>query len=210
VSADLAEFVAWPKTPRMFRDMIVTEKIDGTNAAVMVRPLDWIGGDAPRDHETVVVRHDEAFAVGAQSRKQLIRPGKGTDNYGFAQWVHERADQLVELLGPGRHFGEWWGKSIQRGYGMPVRGFSLFNVHRHAGRSEAFDDGTFLTVVPTLYQGQFSSMAVRDCAEELHLNGSVAAPGFKDPEGIIVFHVAANRTFKYTLDGDGHKEARAE
>lgn len=32
----MMDFVPWAKTPRLFRDMTVTEKIDGTNAAVIV------------------------------------------------------------------------------------------------------------------------------------------------------------------------------
>ena len=33
------DFTEWPKTPRLFRDMIVTEKIDGTNSAVGIKPI---------------------------------------------------------------------------------------------------------------------------------------------------------------------------
>jgi hypothetical protein len=33
------EFQGWPKTPRLFRDMIVTEKIDGTNSAVIIEEV---------------------------------------------------------------------------------------------------------------------------------------------------------------------------
>ena len=32
-------FTEWPKMPRLLRDMIVTEKIDGTNAAIIVEKL---------------------------------------------------------------------------------------------------------------------------------------------------------------------------
>jgi hypothetical protein len=38
---------------------------------------------------------------------------------------------------------------------------------------------------------------------ELKQRGSVAAPGYKFPEGIVVFHVAGNVGFKMTLDNDG-------
>jgi hypothetical protein len=36
----MAEFIAWPKTQRLFRDIIVSEKIDGTNAAIHIEELD--------------------------------------------------------------------------------------------------------------------------------------------------------------------------
>ncbi|KKK97207.1 hypothetical protein LCGC14_2655100, partial [marine sediment metagenome] len=31
---------------------------------------------------------------------------------------------------------------------------------------------------------------------------SLAAPGFKEPEGIIIYHIAANQMFKKTFDHD--------
>ena len=36
------EFVEWPKTKRLFRDIVVTEKLDGTNSAIHLTPIaDW-------------------------------------------------------------------------------------------------------------------------------------------------------------------------
>jgi hypothetical protein len=59
--------------------------------------------------------------------------------------------------------------------------------------------------VPVLYEGIFRELALTEVTNSLALEGSVAAPGFMDPEGIIVYHQAARQLFKYTLDGDGHK-----
>jgi len=36
----------------------------------------------------------------------------------------------------------------------------------------------------------------------LQKHGSVAAPGFEKPEGVIVYHVAGNLYFKKTLERD--------
>lgn len=36
-------FQPWPKTPRLFREIVVTEKIDGTNAQVFIFPAKEIG-----------------------------------------------------------------------------------------------------------------------------------------------------------------------
>lgn len=175
------EFEAWPKTPRLFRDMIITEKIDGTNAAVIVT---------------------EDGEVAAQSRTRLITPGKATDNFGFAGWVHEHEDSLLQLLGPGRHFGEWWGKGIQRGYGQQERHFSLFNVGRYGHLAETDQD--LLSVVPVLYQGPFMQSAVFDALDNLEFGGSAAAPNFTGKaEGVIVYHTAARQVFKVTLENDG-------
>jgi hypothetical protein len=170
------EFQGWPKTPRLFRDIVVTEKIDGTNAAIIIT--------------------DDG--VGAQSRKRLIDPE--SDNFGFAQWVWDNSDDLVRLLGPGRHFGEWWGKGIQRGYGLDERRFSLFNTGRYGHIAE--ESGGLLHTVPVLYQGEFSTPEVEHTLNMLAGRGSQAAPGFDKPEGVVVYHAAARASFKVLLEND--------
>lgn len=173
------EFKPWGKTPRLFRDITITEKIDGTNSAI-------------------IVRHDGM--VGAQSRNRLITPGKDTDNYGFAAWVAENDYELAELLGPGHHYGEWWGQGIARRYDMDRKVFSLFNTFRH-GDIESESNG-LLRVVPTLYEGPFSSEEVRAQGERLRKYGSVASPGYMNPEGVCVHHSASNQVYKYLLTND--------
>ncbi len=44
----------------------------------------------------------------------------------------------------------------------------------------------------------------------LGAGGSVAAPGFMQPEGVIVFHVAGNFGLKRTLDKDDEPKSRAQ
>lgn len=182
------EFIAWPKTPRLFRDVTITEKIDGTNAAVIVTEL----------------------GIGAQSRNRLISPD--ADNAGFAKWVAEHADFLAATLGPGHHFGEWWGSGIQRGYGLTNGNklFSLFNTAKWAGLDASPDaDAIGLGVVPTLYIGPFDTDEIWLSLERLANFGSVAAPGFDRPEGVCIFHHASRQVFKATLDGDLPKDAVA-
>jgi len=177
----IPEFRAFPKLSRLFREVVVTEKIDGTNAQVCVL---------------------EDGRVLAGSRTRWITPED--DNFGFAAWVKAHEDELREGLGVGQHFGEWWGSGIQRKYGLDHRRFSLFNVSRWA------DDEVrpaCCHVVPTLYSGPFSEAVVRETAEMLQRSGSIAAPGFPNPEGVVAYHVHSKTTFKYTpYDGnDGHK-----
>lgn len=181
----MPEFVAWPKTPRLFRDITVTEKLDGTNAAIHFVP-----NTGPMEG---------TFTVTAQSRNRIIQPG--SDNYGFAHWVHTNASELFALLGPGLHFGEWWGKGIQRGYGLDERRFSPFNTHRHRGVS-AFVGDVLVQPVPVLWQGTFREDKIRECLNDLKAEGSEAAPGFPDPEGVCVYHHATRTVFKVTLDGN--------
>lgn len=165
------DFEPFPKMPRLSREIIITEKLDGTNAQIFITD-------------------DGDMLTG--SRTRWITPAD--DNYGFARWAEGNKDELLQL-GPGRHFGEWWGSGIQRRYGLTEKRFSLFNVSRWT------DDvrPAICHVVPTLYRGEFSQAEINDAIARLEFEGSVAAPGFDKPEGVVVFHVAANMGFKKTI-----------
>lgn len=178
----LDQFEEFPKLYRLFREILITEKIDGTNAQVAID-----------DHGT----------VRAGSRNRWITPE--ADNFGFARWVEGNKDELLKL-GTGRHFGEWWGQGIQRGYGLKEKRFSLFNVSRWGDDSVR---PACCRVVPILYQGDFGHEPVAAAMRVLRDYGSPATAGaFKNPEGIVVFHVPSQHSYKYTLDGDGHKGAK--
>lgn len=175
------EFKAFPKISRLFREIVITEKIDGTNACVVVQKDDTLG----------------AWGVWAQSRKRLIHPRD--DNHGFAAWVADHIGELIDL-GPGYHYGEWWGQGIQRGYGLDEKRFSLFG-HWYESVPEC------VSVAPILYRGEFSTGAVAGALNQLELDGSVVAPGFDNPEGVVVYHEHSRTRFKVTLDdNDAHKE----
>lgn len=172
------DFVEFPKISRWNRELVVTEKIDGTNAQVYV--------------------DDTGTRAFAGSRTRWITPED--DNFGFAAWVRDNHDELLRL-GPGSHFGEWWGRGIQRGYGLTERRFSLFNVSRWSA-----DRPACCGVVPTLWRGLVEDFNARVVLAALAAGGSVAAPGFRRPEGIVVFHVAGSNLYKMTLDAnDAHK-----
>lgn len=169
------EFVEFPKMARLSREVIITEKIDGTNAQICITD-------------------DGQMFVGSRSR--WITPED--DNFGFATWAHANKDELMKL-GPGSHFGEWWGSGIQRRYGLIERRFSLFNVTRWA------DDAVrpaCCHVVPLLYRGLFETDTANGALLDLQLLGSRAAPGFMKPEGIVIYHTAAGVGFKKTIEKD--------
>lgn len=222
----MIEFQGFQKIARLNRDIVVTEKIDGTNAAIGIR---FYAVDLGADYELPERDIDARFVdrggrdvngmvnyavVYAQSRKRVITPEK--DNFGFARWVYDNAETLVYDLGEGLHFGEWWGSGIQRGYGLEKgdKRFSLFNVKRwyeecpidHAGEEVCYLPVYFktpkLSVVPVLYRGPFVMMNISAALINLGLNGSQASPGFDKPEGVVVYHTAANQLFKATLVGD--------
>lgn len=170
------EFTPFPSLKRLYREIVVTEKLDGTNAQVHITE----DGD-----------------LFAGSRNRWITPED--DNYGFARWVESNKEELLHL-GPGSHFGEWWGNGIQRGYGLAEKRFSLFNTGRWQEYEGSFD------CVPVLYNGMFSDQAITDVLNVLRLDGSRAAPGFMNPEGIVIYHTHGRQSFKVTLDNsDQHK-----
>lgn len=208
------DFVPFPKIARFSREVIVTEKIDGTNAQVHIA-----------DDGTIT----------AGSRSRWITPED--DNHGFARWVAEHADDLRKL-GPGSHFGEWWGAGVQRRYDLKEKRFSLFNVGRWGDEREAKCPKCFLSrfetwapaacercgterppepvrrpacchVVPTLWRGTMDVCDAGRLVRQLGEQGSVAAPGFMKPEGIVIFHVASGQLFKKTLDKDDEPKSKA-
>lgn len=169
------DFQEFPKMPRLAREIIITEKIDGTNGQI-------------------AFDDDGRMFVG--SRTRWITPDQ--DNHGFARWAYEHEAELRDL-GPGRHFGEWWGSGVQRGYGLTKgdKRFSLFNTSRWAAERPSCCE-----VVPVLYQGPFHTWAADEALARLRDQGSRAAPGFMKPEGIVLFHIAGNFGFKRTIEKD--------
>lgn len=199
------EFTPWPKIPRLFRDAVVTEKIDGTNAAIgIVDAGEAVSGGIT---SSLFVPFDETSAglIYAQSRRRIITPED--DNYGFARWVYDNAADLVRVLGEGVHFGEWWGSGVRRGYGLTEKRFSLFNTKRwswldNPEAREARNVPAQLHCVPTLGIRTFSLAHVQGVMDELREKGSQAAPGFMNPEGIVLYHTAAGAMFKALLEND--------
>jgi len=167
------DFLEFPKMSRLSREIVITEKIDGTNAQI------YIGEDGE-------------FLTG--SRTRWITPED--DNYGFSKWAHDNKEELLKL-GTGRHFGEWWGQGIQRKYGLTEKRFSLFNVSRWEVKRPLC-----CHVVPVLYRGYFDTHNIEICLNILEEKGSQAAPGFMKPEGIVIYHTAGNIGFKKTIEKD--------
>ena len=170
---EVPEFIEFPKIPRLSRECVVTEKIDGTNGCILIM---------------------EDGRVIAGSRTRWITPE--ADNFGFARWVAEHAEELRTRLGVGLHFGEWWGQGIQRNYEQKRKRFSLFNTSKWSDpaiRPECCD------CVPILWSGEFNTLSIFAALYQLRDTGSVAAPGFMQPEGVVIFHVAGNKYFKKTI-----------
>lgn len=220
------DFEPFPKIARLNRDITITEKIDGTNAAVLIEEVpqgdpryganQTTAGQAPGVYALNECGQGggcRKFIVQAQSRKRLITPED--DNFGFARWVHENRADLIRLLGPGRHFGEWWGLGVQRGYSLDHKKFSLFNPARYdliaqLRRASEVELDLAIDVVPVLYRGLFSQAAIDGCLRNLRDGGSKAARGFMRPEGIVVYHEHARQPFKVTIENDEKPKGSTE
>lgn len=184
------EFQKFDKIPRLSHalGMVVTEKIDGTNAQIHIT-------------------EEGVLFAGSRNRWLLPHNRKG-DNYGFGQWCQEHEEALVTGLGPGTHYGEWWGAGIQRTYGLDEKRFSLFDTGRWLREESGLPDCCH--VVPVLWEGDFTTYHINAVLQKLQRMGSSAAPGFMNPEGIVIYHTRAKQLFKKTLGGDGHKETKAQ
>jgi hypothetical protein len=203
------QFEEFKKIPRLFRDCTITEKIDGTNGQIVIK--NSMDGEL-NDFKplTAVALDDQLYYVLAGSRNRWVYAEKGLDNSGFAVWVLDRAEALVRKLGEGRHYGEFWGAGIQRKYGLDHKRFSLFNTNKWKPEDVASFGIYGLGVVPVLFEGEFRTDAVNDAKHLLKYGGSIAAPGFMDPEGVVVYHHAANVYFKSTIKDDEKPKGSTE
>lgn len=176
------EFIEWPKTPHLYREMVLSEKIDGQN-----------GG----------LHFDREGNWAVQSRSRFI--DEQTDINGFYQWVESNHRTLFEDLGEGIHFGEWWGYKIRRGYDCKPgeRYFSLFNTRRWSGLTFKTPN---LAVVPILFEGTIKEQTIGGIFQfwtiALKQEGSFAKPGYTKPEGLVIYHKEADQMFKIFLEKD--------
>jgi hypothetical protein len=216
-------FVEFKKIPRLSRDVIITEKLDGSNGQIVIMSKEkiilecencdytsqdfidkfclYIHPDNPH------VEEKDKLYIFAASRNRWLNVGKQNDNHAFAYWVKENAPDLV-MLGEGRHYGEYYGKSIQRGYGLDHKRFALFNTSKWQNRGlKLIDDKQQYApvpceVVPTLYEGNFDTQVIEYYLDKLAREGSVAVRGFKPAEGVVIYHTASGHYYKKTVEND--------
>lgn len=206
-------YMPFPKVARLSRECTITEKIDGTNGQIYVYETTPPAAICDRHCLRIVDKH---LGVKAGSKTRWL--SLGDDNDGFARWVYENGDELARGLGVGRHSGEWWGCGIQRAYGQTEKRFSLFNTGRWypaspvalmSEGSKAQPAPRCCGVVPVLFSGPFETELVQIALNSLRRHGSEAAPGFMRPEGVVVYHSAANIMFKKTLEKDAAPKGKS-
>lgn len=174
------EFKEWPKIPRGQNEQItITEKIDGTNACVVI---------------------ENGVLLGAQSRNRIITPE--ADNMGFAKWVAEHSEELLSL-GDGYHYGEWAGPGIQQNpHKLEQRQFFLFNTARWNDNNP--NRPACCSVVPVLYEGPWDHMIIDTCLGALK---DVKEADGITPEGVVVWYHKTRRYEKYTFKNPSGKWA---
>ena len=181
-------YPSWGKTPRLETlSMTITEKIDGTNALIEVLQVGESAADTVGEGAVMVGE----YWIRAGSRNHWLTIAQ--DYYGFCSFVHAHAASLVQL-GRGRHYGEWWGRGIGRNYAQTERHFSLFNTFRPAATLPSC-----VSQVPCLYKGPVDMCAVDEFIYQLEQHGSIAAPGFKPAEGVIIWF--GKEKYKCTFEG---------
>ncbi len=195
------EFQKFDKIPRLSRDIVITEKIDGTNAQIYIKSKEQIIEDRAcciADIEEIVLFKNKDLYMFAGSRSRWLDTSSKGDNFGFAKWVQANSEELIKL-GEGRHYGEYMGKGIQRNYGLDEKRFVLFNVKK-------WEDPEVRPkccgIVPVLYRGIFDTEMIGNTLMTLKEFGSRIVPCFMNPEGIVIYHTASGQLFKKTILND--------
>ena len=198
------EFIKYPKTKRFSSDIIITEKIDGTNA------------------QLVYDKENEVLLAG--SRNRFITVDK--DNYGFARWVDDNREILTKYFNSFSNipvYGEWWGSGIQRGYGLTggEKYFSIFNVGLFGPVMPSELHAIGVRYVPVLYEGSNRRDVILDVFGNLDNAGSQVflksgcLEQFKfyfkpvsnelEPEGICIFFKQMGVIYKMTYEYENGK-----
>lgn len=186
------EFKAWPKTSRLNSRVTISEKLNGSNGAVIFD----ITEETPPDGQEVMIHN---YAVAAQTRTRLVTVHD--DQTGIAKWVTQNYETLIQDIGLPNpipktgtfyHYGEF----MTRGHKEPH--FYLFNTRRWAGKE--FETPT-LKVVPVLYEGDYYEGVVEECLDDLRTNGSRVHPGIP-AEGVVVYWQHDDTMKKAFIDTD--------
>lgn len=175
------EFKAFSKIEQLGKlNMFITQKIHGTNAQIFIKK-----NEPPKEMslDSLVFSLDgtDIYEIYVGSRNKWITPKD--DNAGFASFVYENCEEFARKLGPGQHFGEWAGPKINSGEGLKEKVFILFDFWKFPPERELPPQ---TIVVPVLYQGKTDLSVIDTVMEDLRVNGSKVAPGYMNPEGVVI------------------------
>ena len=183
---------------------IISEKIDGTNGLIEIQ-------NKANNSNT------GSMIVKFGSRNRYI--SFSDDNAGFANFFRHyekkfknmakeiiassynedsQTDEIPTENYPLRIYGEWFGKGIQRGYGLKDKFFMPFSTFY----AEKLIEYQVPNIVKPniMYTGKFSQEIADTCMQTL-TNGSLIIPEFKRPEGIVIHFPKYNFRLKQTFEG---------
>jgi hypothetical protein len=174
------DFKSFPKIPRYTNELVtITEKIDGTNGLIGI----W--------EDEHGIKH-----IRAGSRNRWL--DEKNNNFKFYQFVMDNAVELIEKLGTGYHYGEWYGQGIQRHYGLKERRFALFNIKVWADDQKR---PKCCEIVPILYEGPWYDGLIRATQQELEWGGTFIQGANIEvpPEGIMILMPSLGKYYKYIM-----------
>lgn len=171
------EFKPFPSIKRINNaHMQITQKIHGSNAQILITT------EVPGDAEGLLVHVGGInYRVFVGSRTRWIKPD--SDNYGFATFVYNNAEEFVNKLGVGQHFGEWAGPGINSGEGLTEKTFVIFDYWKYPAERPLPPQ---TRVMPVLYTGGMDLSQIELVMQDLKQNGSKLVPGFMRPEGAVI------------------------
>lgn len=178
----MSEWTGFPKIARLNRDCVVTEKVDGTNAAILI----------------------QSGRLRVYSKSEELTGS--IDSYGFYAWVMERKRAILDTFEDGLLRGEFAGPGINRNrHQLTSKTFYCFAAEPRVREGvTGLPDG--FNVVPVLYEGPFDTAAINREVDRLRINGSLVGG---TPEGVVVFHLAGSVGFKVTCLNDNTPKSRA-
>lgn len=181
---------------------VISEKIDGTNGLIQIDyKYDWNGQ-----------RYDDHL-VQFGSRNRYITTTD--DNAGFANYFTPHIASICTLAEslinygdndnpkqdwPIYIYGEWFGKGIQRGYGLDEKYFMPFSSFYAEHMIKA---GIPNIMMPNImYTGKFSLEVVDNCMNRLTSGGfHTLITNYDYPEGVVIYFPKYNFRLKQTFEG---------
>lgn len=171
-------FKEWPSIERFKgSNVIVTLKLDGTNAHIAIFP-------------------DETGKIVVLAGKRTSYCTLEQDNFGFAAFVKEHEEELIAKLGHGRHYGEWCGPGIQKCTWLKEKKLFLFDTNKaNAVLPE------YLGVVPLLYAGAYNQATIDNITGQLQKIGHPLL-GNSKPEGVVLYFPELRSTKKIVFENE--------
>lgn len=209
---DLPEFAPFPKISRLFRPFVVTEKIDGTNASVHVLEDGRVLA-ASRTRWITPEADNHGFARWVEEHEEELRVGLGVGSH-YGEWwgsgIQRRyglKEKRFSLFNTAR-----WGDDAVR----PACCHVVPVLYDTVALQVSLDSGEIAAAAPSAFPGlpeidpsgthvlvhNMAGIGLEGALRRLRTQGSVAAPGFMRPEGVVIFHAASSTLFKVTLEGD--------